>query len=829
MLKKIIRNMVKKAVVSAAPRSSIRATIEPLEGRLLLTGLNGTEYYDVPDDMLTEAYVFVGDHSTSNSEQWTMLFGSEPYGGAAQAPGEITRAKGQLKRGQDYPVSISHFGTNRVIDGEKKPDYDLRSWIDDSATPAWTDGQKTPIGKDWFTDDPDGVLSKRFFGSDTDPTKGAKPAWVYVPGIDLDIDSDNDGTLDRSLNEDRLETTTGSGKSLFATEGDVNHDGVSGDDGDWSRGIAGGAFAVSGLTLSPNIEKAKPTSTTVRLNYDDSLLRVWRSDAAEVVANGVTLDAASLGLVPGSNNGVTLYVEALKGSATPRLIDAEVNVTGSVWSGTLTDQIRVKPQFLKSLTVYDTQQTNRVKVDKTLADDAPRLFVEEQEDGTASITLDPDIVGGDVYSPFLWAVEGETVAGANTGMFAAGAVDLTLTPSVDSQYFTIKTGPDFNRNGVLDVTEVSRHVNVTAVRFDSAFVQDAALPSHSATASSSDSIEYFVMPDANGQVNLNLDAFGAPETPEAGKEILWTLSRLDKTSPVDGGDFGGSKDPSTVLKPGSTRQTRSYTLKLGFDDNDDAMLDQSETTRRIQVNVVFPIDVQITSFIPYEWVHDPSPDFQTVYGMEGAYQLYRPMIYGGDDRMTMAGLALFNKASSDYRTRQKVKLIPVVAYDLDGTGDGLDTKAIQNLIGTSHQYLAGDSLDQNDRISAAAKADTVLGDFKLLHAVGTATNSGMSIVSTISGGLLSNVNFITSATNPLEPPIAPSIDYNLDLALSYTNPRSASYHLTGQLDGFPAYEFYLDSALVYSLDPIAEGQTPLSLGGTGEFYPDKTGNLVLNQ
>jgi len=51
------------------------------------------------------------------------------------------------------------------------------------------------------------------------------------------------------------------------------------------------------------------------------------------------------------------------------------------------------------------------------------------------------------------------------------------------------------------------------------------------------------------------------------------------------------------------------------------------------------------------------------------------------------------------------------------------------------------------------------------------------------------------------------------------------YELNGKYDGFPGYESYIQKSLVYSHDPIAENQTPLSLFPPMEFNVSEVGRL----
>ena len=85
---------------------------------------------------------------------------------------------------------------------------------------------------------------------------------------------------------------------------------------------------------------------------------------------------------------------------------------------------------------------------------------------------------------------------------------------------------------------------------------------------------------------------------------------------------------------------------------------------------------------------------------------------------------------------------------------------------------------------------------------------------------LGSVRLYASGGIPLVT-MSPNID--CDLTVSFHGaPESPAVTVTGNHDGFPAYEVYVDERLVYSHDPEAAGQTPLSLFPPAEFEVDTT-------
>jgi len=87
------------------------------------------------------------------------------------------------------------------------------------------------------------------------------------------------------------------------------------------------------------------------------------------------------------------------------------------------------------------------------------------------------------------------------------------------------------------------------------------------------------------------------------------------------------------------------------------------------------------------------------------------------------------------------------------------------------------------------------------------------------GPLAAKVYLRVDAPNPLVDS-APAINADLWLQLKEYNGK-LYYRLTGTHDGFPAYELYVDECLVYSHDPEAEGQSPLSLFPPSEYTVNK--------
>jgi hypothetical protein len=97
------------------------------------------------------------------------------------------------------------------------------------------------------------------------------------------------------------------------------------------------------------------------------------------------------------------------------------------------------------------------------------------------------------------------------------------------------------------------------------------------------------------------------------------------------------------------------------------------------------------------------------------------------------------------------------------------------------------------------------------------TNANNSISSRRITGNAVLVHLKLSGANPGEPmsAILGKIDADVNVYLRENDKGDLEYRFDVQHDGFPAYELYIDGQDVYTHDPVAEKQHPLSLMGTG--------------
>jgi hypothetical protein len=204
-------------------------------------------------------------------------------------------------------------------------------------------------------------------------------------------------------------------------------------------------------------------------------------------------------------------------------------------------------------------------------------------------------------------------------------------------------------------------------------------------------------------------------------------------------------------------------------------------------------DISFSSFIPSDHVGGP-PNARC-----GFPPLNR-LSFEGDNRG-------FSASATKFRTRQIVSVAADEAVDDDGLIAGTD----KNLVGATRSY-APDALA--DGKIDAADDDGVLGDCKLLHAEGTASTSDMHIDVTRIDEKKVQVHLHGGAGNPLVFG-APDIDWDFSLEIDVSG-SSPTWTLTGDHDGFPAYEIYINGKTIYTYSP---GTPPFGFNDLRALFP----------
>lgn len=185
---------------------------------------------------------------------------------------------------------------------------------------------------------------------------------------------------------------------------------------------------------------------------------------------------------------------------------------------------------------------------------------------------------------------------------------------------------------------------------------------------------------------------------------------------------------------------------------------------------------------------------------------------------------------------------PAVAMSLPGIGDvrafGGDGRSFSYSSGTARGEVTGmvtlrgsarvtarrwgktTEYDPASVVPAASKPDwwreLVEGASPINHATLTATDENLNIVpaAAATDGATA-VKVILAGANPL---ISASPDIDAELLVELIEKNGAiDVAVTGAHDGFPAYELYVNGTAVYTHDPVATNQTPLSLLPPAEF------------
>ncbi|MDY7109740.1 MAG: hypothetical protein SYC29_13980 [Planctomycetota bacterium] len=321
-----------------------------------------------PPEDVVDLRLTIGDDSGSHSERWLIKVG---YTGlAAPGHGEVITKVRKVRRGESYEITVTHLGT--ILDD---PDYDYTAIVE-------------PLNDECAAiDDPDnllGVHEEEFCGG-CNWAEG-KTATLYLPRIDLDVDSDNDNgwaAPDRSEQEDAVEDDPGAPGKLIAVNTDnVDRDSIpdfadgfnlDGEPGNTDDICIGRQFVPivldlgcegepEGLTISVQYSASDPAQVYVEGSYFEAApgnLRLWTKEGevardprpiddpqapGDFVPAG-TFTAQQLGLESGTDS-ITLYVEAVRPCTADTNQRIEIGLDGTGCA----DAVRLRPYELEFVT-----------------------------------------------------------------------------------------------------------------------------------------------------------------------------------------------------------------------------------------------------------------------------------------------------------------------------------------------------------------------------------------------------------------------------------------------------------------------------------------------
>ena len=247
-------------------------------------------------------------------------------------------------------------------------------------------------------------------------------------------------------------------------------------------------------------------------------------------------------------------------------------------------------------------------------------------------------------------------------------------------------------------------------------------------------------------------------------------------------------------------------------------------TEEVLVGLIpFSVTITINTFIPQEWIANP---WNTV--------SLRNSIAEGDNRERGTPPRAKWDENGSHRTQHKFNIVPWQALDADGLEDGAyasdpnsqDAGAQAIHIGTSRLYDKATSLANGINISAAARADTSLGDDDKKIAEATGDTTQLEIKKDLTVRANAREIRIKCICKARDPAIAgsPSLDYELWITIDRTSPWSPTYAITGGHDRFPAFEVYINHRLVHKYDPSITGTGPVL--GLNQTEPvSETGSL----
>lgn len=205
------------------------------------------------------------------------------------------------------------------------------------------------------------------------------------------------------------------------------------------------------------------------------------------------------------------------------------------------------------------------------------------------------------------------------------------------------------------------------------------------------------------------------------------------------------------------------------------------------------VEVRFRSFIPAPMVG---------FGGESVLNpLLGNLVFGGDNRG-------FGYGKAGYRSHQNA----VVTLDRDAKTPLIDSTRDW---GVSRTYFARQAVHVRGRpiwwLGPKGQQSPISIDRLQVRdsnsSISVRRDSGNTVV----------VHLRLSGGNPGEPmtSILGKIDADLKVYLRESDSGDLEYRFNIQHDGFPAYELYIDGDEVYTHDPVAQKQHPLSLIGTG--------------
>lgn len=213
---------------------------------------------------------------------------------------------------------------------------------------------------------------------------------------------------------------------------------------------------------------------------------------------------------------------------------------------------------------------------------------------------------------------------------------------------------------------------------------------------------------------------------------------------------------------------------------------QGQNAPKVQVTIT------INTFIPEEWVDNPA-EWLT----RGS--TWFTTIFEGDNR----GFDI----NGSSRSKQRVAVTPL----------GLAGPS-QTVAGWTRLYDKETSVDADGRLTAEARADTVVGDDEMLLVVDRSADQATAVATRLPDGKV-RVTLRYNGNNPLiNLGSLNDISYAISLTMDFSG---MTYQLTGEHDGFPNYEIYVNRQRIHYFEHDPSPLAPLALGGDMEIDFDQ--------
>ncbi len=218
-------------------------------------------------------------------------------------------------------------------------------------------------------------------------------------------------------------------------------------------------------------------------------------------------------------------------------------------------------------------------------------------------------------------------------------------------------------------------------------------------------------------------------------------------------------------------------------------------------------DVFAHAFIPYQWVAVPLPYYSTIVA-HGDDRDYDPTLKGTFRMQNTVTVIPFEELSSSPIKQLKMSDGTTLAAKSATCGETKHFHRYTSLVDPGCVYVhEGEPACPNNRLSAESLADEVEGTPYMTER-GTASTEDMDTTAISIADHIAKVRIDGSAGEPIVFPAEP-IDYSFTVSIDSTDPLNPKFQLSGEQDGFPAYEVYVRTKKQTNPNQGSEDVTPM--------------------